>query len=108
MRKQVYKINENGYLQKVLVKDFDEQGNCTEELAEDIITTPPPAGLIRTYETTRWTGTEWVETMTEEEYIATLPEQPEKELTETEKLRIEQAQANAEIIDLIMAMFGGV
>lgn len=86
MLKQVYKINENGYLQKVLVKDFDEQGNCTEELAEDIITTPPSAGLIRTYETTRWTGTEWVETMTEAEYIATLPK-AEKEATLEEKNR---------------------
>lgn len=73
MLKQVYKINVNGYLQEILVKDFDKDGNCMEELAENIITTPPPDGLIRIFETARWTGEAWVSSMSEEEYIATLP-----------------------------------
>lgn len=82
MDKQVYRIDSEGYLQKVLVKKFDEQGNCTEELP-DIITIDPPNGLYRS----KWTGAEWIETMTEEEYIATLPEQPEREPTQEERNR---------------------
>lgn len=70
MLKQVYEIDENGYLQKIHVKEFDEQGNCTEELTENIITVDPPQGLYKA----KWTGT-WTETMTEEEYIASLPKQ---------------------------------
>ena len=86
MLNQVYKIDENGYMiNEVILKDFDEDGNCTEELSADIITTPPPPGLIRTYETTRWTGNEWISTMTEEEYIDTLPK-VEKELTAEQRL----------------------
>lgn len=45
MDKQAYKIDSEGYLIDVLIKDFDSEGNCTEELAEDIITTPPPQGF---------------------------------------------------------------
>ncbi|GEM_PF-5549604 len=41
-----------------------------------------PSGLYHP----RWTGTEWIETMTEAEYIATLPKQPEREPTTEERL----------------------
>lgn len=51
------------------------------------------------------------EILTDEKYyewINSLPK-PVQEPTEIEKLRLEQAQANAEIIDLMMAMkMGGV
>lgn len=70
MLKQVYEIDENGYLKDILVKEFDKQGNCTEELPPDIITVDPPQGLYRP----KWAGSEWIETMTETEYITTLPE----------------------------------
>lgn len=79
MLKQVYKINENGNLAEILVKDFDKDGNCTEELAEDIITDDPPNGLYHH----RWTGSEWISTITEEEYISTLPK-AERALTQEE------------------------
>lgn len=82
MLKQVYKIDSSGYLQDILIKEFDEDGNCIEELPPDIITIDPPQGLYGY----KWTGAEWIETTTEEEYIATLPEQPH-EPTETEKLQ---------------------
>ncbi len=103
MLKQVYEINELGYLQNIKVVEFDEQGNCLDELAKNIITTDIPQGLYKS----KWTGTEWIETMTEAEYIATLPEQPEQEPTEVEKLRLEQAQANAEMIELMLSITNG-
>lgn len=83
MLKQVYKIDSNGLIEEILVKDFDEQGNCVEELTEDIITVDPPQGLYRA----KWTDSEWIETMTEEEHIATLPEPPESEPTLEERNR---------------------
>ncbi len=103
MLKQVYKIDTEGFLIEPLIKNFYEDGNCTEELPDDIITVDPPNGLYRP----KWTGTEWISSMTEAEYIATLPEIPQ-EPTEIEALRLEQAQANAELIDLILALTGGM
>lgn len=64
MKKQVYNIAENGYLQEILVKEFDEEGNCIEELTDNIIITNPPQGLYQA----KWTGTEWVEGRTTEEF----------------------------------------
>lgn len=80
MLKQVYEINENGYLQEIQVAEFDEQGNCTEELAENIVTTDIPQGLYRA----KWTGTEWIEDMPQAE-IDALNNQP-KEITEFDYL----------------------
>lgn len=66
MDKQVYEIDTNGYLKKIKLADFDERGNCTEELADNIITIDPPQGLYRA----KWTGTEWIEDKTMEEFEA--------------------------------------
>lgn len=102
MLKQVYRINENGFLTEIYVKEFDENGNCIEELGKDIVTVDPPNGLYRA----KWTGTEWVSTTTEEEYIATLPKEPEREPTETEKLQEELVATNAmllEFMEIILA-----
>lgn len=63
MLKQVYKVDANGYLQEVFAKEFNEQGNCLEELAGNTIIVDPPQGLYRA----KWTGVEWVEDMSQEE-----------------------------------------
>lgn len=63
MEKQVYKIDEIGYLKEIYVKEFDTQGKCTEDLAENIITFAPLQGLYRA----KWNGTEWIEDMSQEE-----------------------------------------
>ncbi len=81
MLKQVYVINENGYLQEILVKEFDEQGNYIEELAENIITVDPPQGLYKA----KWTGIEWIEDMTQEE-IDALNNQPYEPTEEQQRL----------------------
>lgn len=51
--------------------------------------------------------TVWGNTPTVIEKLPQEPEHPHNP-TEIETLRLEQAQANAEMIDLMMAMFGGV
>lgn len=71
MLKQVYEIDELNYLKEYYVKDFDEHGNCLEELSENMITKDIPQGLYRA----KWTGTEWVEDMSQAE-IDELNNQP--------------------------------
>lgn len=57
MKKQVYRINENGfYIEPVIVNDIDD-------IPIDCIDVDIPQGLYRA----KWTGTEWVEDMTQEE-----------------------------------------
>lgn len=63
MLKQIYEIDENGYIKKIHVAEFDKEGNPTEELAGSIVIIDPPNGLYRA----KWTGTEWIEDMTQEE-----------------------------------------
>jgi len=101
MLKQVYEINELGYLKGILVKEFDEQGNCTEELAEYTIITDIPQGLYRP----KWTGTVWVEDMPQAE-IDALNNQP-KEPTEIEKLQQELAGTNSMVLEFMETILIG-
>lgn len=94
MLKQVYVINENGYLQEIKVAEFDEKGNCLEILESNTITTDVPQGLYKP----KWTGTEWISSMTEAEYIVTLPELPEREPTEEQQRITDLELAIAEIL----------
>lgn len=71
MKKEVFEIDENGYIVEKYAIEFDEEGNPLEELAENIITVSPPNGLYRA----KWNGTEWIEDMTQEE-IDELNNQP--------------------------------
>lgn len=95
MLKQVYEINEYGYPKEIYVKDFDEEGNCTEELAEDIITVDSPNGLYRA----KWTGTEWIEGLSQEEIdeINNVPSLP------TTEERLQQAEDT-----ILFLLMGGV
>ena len=63
MKKQVYEIDEGGYLKDIHVI---EEGEETSFIIKN-----PPQGLYRA----RWTGVEWVEDMTQEE-IDDLNNQP--------------------------------
>ena len=101
MKKQAYEIDGNCHIKEIHAKEFNEQGNCLEELAENIIITDIPQGLYRA----KWTGTEWVEDMPQAE-IDALNNQP-KPLTEIEQLRLEQAQANAELFEMMLMLTGG-
>lgn len=66
MKKHVYEIDENGHIKGIHVAGFDEDGSCTEELAENIVTIDPPNGLY----SARWTGTDWIEDMPQAEIDA--------------------------------------
>jgi len=66
MLKQVYEIDINNCLKEIHVKEFDEQGNCTEKLADNIITIDISQGLYRA----KWNGTKWLEDMPQVEIDA--------------------------------------
>lgn len=80
MLKQIYEIDENGYIKEIYVTEFDEEGNCLEEFEGNIITVGPPQGLYRAM----WNGEKWIEDMSQEE-IDELNNQP-KELAKEEIL----------------------
>ena len=71
MNREVYVIDDNGYIQDIFVKKFNEQGECEEEIANNVVVEKPNNGLYRA----RWTGVEWIEDMAQEE-IDELNNQP--------------------------------
>ncbi len=56
MRKPVYEIDEKGYIKEIYVEN-------TENTSMNLIITDPQDGLYRP----KWTGTEWIEDMSQEE-----------------------------------------
>lgn len=98
MKKEIYEIGANGYITEKYIAEFDEQGNCKEELAENIITVDIPQGLYHA----RWSGEKWVEDMSQAE-IEALNNQP-KEPTEIEKLQQELAGTNAMLLEFMESM----
>lgn len=71
MKKQVYEIDEYGFIAEIYVKEFDD------ELVENFIDVSPPNGLYRA----KWNGFEWVEDMSQEEIdsINNIPKPPSQE-----------------------------
>ncbi len=103
------KIDENGYAIKIPTElPFNQRHLDSIQLEEN---EEIPEGYILAPDNTKplwwlkWTGSEWVEGLPQAE-IDELNNQPQ-EPTEIEELRLEQAQANAEIIELIITMIGG-
>ena len=97
IKKQVYELDASNYIKEIKVAEFDEEGNCLEELASDVITVSPPQGLYRA----RWTEIEWVEDMSQVDIdalnnIPTLP-------TETEILQAKISELE-EVIDTIIGV----
>lgn len=108
MLKQVYEIDEFGHRKSILVKEFDEHGNCTEELAENIITVDIPQGLYRA----KWAGTEWVEDMSQAEIDAlnnqlqepTEIEKLKERLATAEQVAVETSITQQELLELLLEM----
>ena len=71
MKKEVFEIDQNGYIAEKYAVEFDQEGNPLGELTENFIIAQPPDGLYRA----KWNGTEWVEDMAQEE-INELNNQP--------------------------------
>lgn len=67
MRKQVYEINENGFLKEIYIED---------ESTTKFIILDPPQGLYKA----KWTGQEWIEGMTQAEIDKLKEPAPEQEI----------------------------
>nr|WP_312578213.1 hypothetical protein [Sedimentibacter sp.] len=80
MKREVFEIDELGYITNKFLAKFDSEGNLLEELAENIITVQP-----QSFYKPQWTGMEWVESLTQEEIdaINNVPQLP----TEIELMR---------------------
>lgn len=93
----VYEVDADGFI----VNDY--MSELLEEIPDDFITVQVPQGA---FYRSKWTGEEWIEGATPEEIEEMkkpLPVSP----SEFDKLRMEQAQANAELVELIFGMSGG-
>lgn len=92
---QVYKVDVDGYYLQPVVLNGDD-------LPSDVVWVRPPQNP--SFYRPKWLGDEWIEGATQKE-IEELENAP-KPLLEIEQLRLEQAQANSELVQLIMMMGG--
>lgn len=103
----LFKINEEGFL-LFGEEIFVENDKNPIDIPHGFVAEPLPKdekGFQLPMYKPKWNGTEWVEGATQEELDAI--ENTPKPLSEIEQLRLEQAQANAELVQLIMMMNGG-
>lgn len=92
-QKEVFMIDDCGYIVDKYIADFDNLGNPIKILPENVVTVSLFNGLYRP----RWTGTEWVEDMSQEE-IDALNNQPQPV---THEQRISD-------LELLVLQLGGV
>lgn len=92
MYKNIYEVDESGFLKAIFLIGFDKKGNPVEPLPEHYVTEDPPQGLYRA----RWDGEEWAEDMTEAE-IQELNNRPREPTTE-ERLSL----AENAVLDILL------
>lgn len=63
MKKQVYEVDEQGFLLEIHTADVDENGNIHDEDKQGFIVIDIPTGLWKK----KWNGTEWIEGASQEE-----------------------------------------
>lgn len=85
--KEVYEIDEDGFLIESPPKEFDEEGLPIEELPDNFIVSDPP----HNFHHARWDGEEWIEGLTPEEIEEITKPQPPV-LTIEEQLAEKDAQ----------------
>lgn len=107
MGKKVYKVDENGfYVEPVILQIIGYTKERLEPIYEDLPHDCVDVEILQGLYRGKWTGSEWVEDMPLDE-IAALETVP-RGLTDIETLRLEQAQANAEMFELLIKLIGGV
>lgn len=104
--KQVYEIDENGFLKETYVSEVSENGEILDLDKVDFISIDLPNGLYKA----KWTGTSWEESLTQAEidelnkplpYIPTDAEILGQQMTERE---IESMVQGQQITDMELRM----
>lgn len=90
MKKHIYTINQQGFIDRTLLGLFDEKGNLISPLG-DFVTTDLPQPLP--FYKPRWNGTDWVEGATPEE-IEEMTKVDPSPPTQEERLRAVEETMN--------------
>lgn len=93
---KLIKIDDSGvFIEDVIVKEKPSD-------MKNLIEVSCPDGFYKP----KWNGAAWVEGLSQEE-LDIIKNQPEP-LSEIDLLRIESAQANAELFEMMLSMLGGM
>ena len=87
MKKQVYKVDYDGYLVEIYVSEVDENSNILDEEFNTLISVDPPHGLFKP----KWTGVEWIEGATQEEIDEIIKVEPSPPTAEERINALEEA-----------------
>lgn len=93
MKKQVYEIDENGYVVEIYLANVDEHGSIIEENMRECISVSQPNGLYRP----KWNGIEWIEGATQAEIDEINKPKPMKPSTEDFLLDLDYRLSTIEI-----------
>lgn len=96
MKKQVYEIDNNGFLKEIYVAEVSENGKILDADKIHFISIDPPHGTIKP----RWTGSKWIEGATQEEI---------DELTKVEPSPLSQEERIRELESIVnLLLMGGL
>ncbi|AVK96737.1 hypothetical protein FCT18_20870 [Lysinibacillus sphaericus] len=100
MRKQVYQVDSDGFIEEVFLGELDEEGNLIDPVGDYVTTNlPQPLPFYRP----KWNGVQWVEGGTEEE----LAKHKEQQLLKNLKPSVEEimdADLEVKILTMLLEM----
>ncbi|MFJ7646940.1 hypothetical protein ACIQ1H_05300 [Lysinibacillus sp. NPDC097279] len=100
MHKQIYKVNNGGFIEEVFLGEFDENGQLIDPIGE-YVTTDLPQPLL--FYQPKWDDTQWVEGATEEELV----KHKEQQLLDNLKPSVEEitdADLEIKILTILLEM----
>jgi hypothetical protein len=100
VHKQIYKVNNGGFIEEVFLGEFDDDGQLIDPIGDYVTTDlPQPLPFYRS----KWDGTQWVEGATKEE----LEKHKEQRLLENIKPSVEEildADLEIKILTMLVEM----
>lgn len=100
MRKQVYQVDSDGFIEEVFLGEFDDKGHLIDPIGE-YVTTDLPQPLL--FYRPKWDGTQWGEGATHEE-LAKYKEQQLLENLKPSVQEITDADIEVKILTMLLEM----